>query len=51
MYTLFEMILIVLASVILGVASGYYIGWNMCKTKMDTDRYLERLKEKEERNG
>jgi hypothetical protein len=41
MYSQFELLLFGIAFLILGSFLGHYIGWHLCKAKMDCDKWLE----------
>jgi hypothetical protein len=44
MYTLLDLLVVIIPGLIIGFVVGHYVGWHMCKVKMETDRFLEQLR-------
>jgi NhaP-type Na+/H+ or K+/H+ antiporter len=47
MYTLLDLLVVIIAGALIGFVLGHYVGWHMCKVKMKTDRFFEQLRAEE----
>jgi anaerobic C4-dicarboxylate transporter len=48
MYTLLDLLVVIIPGLIIGFVVGHYVGWHMCKAKTETDRFFEQLKSEEQ---